>query len=324
MQFGSSINYIKEKKKENKILKNCWIKQNNTIQKNQQIHYEATQKIENLCKTALYKIETSDKNLQNTIKNISQKNFKRSQILSKEETETAFGEMEWAADLFPGLATKFKIVQFDENIRIGYLNINGAYKEKINRNHPYIKILIEKFKCSILIFSELRHNNCKPPKIEGFSLTALINGKSSKNRNTGWASGGLVAYADDKIKDKIKIIFKSKSEYTIWLQIKNKEKKINIIGTYITPKTSQYSEIDKWIKEIETHLEAHKKETNIIIGDLNAHFGIKLSKQKENSHGKKLKKLFEKHNLKMQNEIWCPNQPTFVRNNINTIIDIVA
>ena len=171
----------------------------------------------------------------------------------------------------PIISTKITI----KNMKIGFLNINGNAKYKINLIHPYMQQLIIQHRLDIIILIDTRKSNKPEWKLPGYKLAAH---KSPIQNNNDCKIGGILVYYKSNLKTKIELIQKTVGFNTIWLSLKNtKTNNITYLAAnYVRPfDLDNYERSTVFFDTLEKDIMKFKNKCHniIVVGDFNARLG---------------------------------------------------
>merc|ERR1712228_632008 len=161
-------------------------------------------------------------------------------------------------------------------MRIGTINVTGLYSEHSMRKlHEYILnrkvhiwVLTETHlkKGSEILFDNIFENRYQVIHNSRKRISKMDNG-----------SGGVTILIDKNIKwkNKPKEMKNRRNEGMTWIYVETQDKKMNICGVYIVPKSSNRATINNTIIDEIYQITAieEKGATNILIGDFNARIG---------------------------------------------------
>jgi hypothetical protein len=140
----------------------------------------------------------------NARKEILKKLFKGIENLNTEQLNKRLINAPFLQTLFPGrINTHEPTIVTHNNMKIGVLNIQGKLESKLTDFHPYTNILINKYKCDIIIYTETQCGKNAECDIPGWSVLCHKKAHPSSNKQFAKKVGGVTVIYNNKIKNSI-------------------------------------------------------------------------------------------------------------------------
>ncbi len=164
--------------------------------------------IKEVVKHKLQSLRIKHSGIKQTVNRVIRNIFFDTKDLTKKNLSEHLYKLTHLQTLFPNTKPVTSCTIQKQQIRIGYLNINGKARERINNHYKKLFNLIHNVQCQILTIADTRTKN--PPRKCGPNYSLIMKTNPKKIGNSKYAKyiGGVAVYVHDSIKNIVEVVGK--------------------------------------------------------------------------------------------------------------------